>query len=528
MLFRASTFWCLQAQCTLLLVLLLGCAITNGQADNSYSGFMAGIRANAVDGDIVYQRSDAKFPLEAGLKLEQGDFVRSRKDSYAELLLQPGNYLRVGSETEFQIFSEQHDKMRLKLNTGALNVEFLAREGISWWYQMDQATELIRVITPDAEVFINRPGIVRINTTASGRTEVVVREGEAVINGYRVKKKRRAVAASGSVTISEIDSRIEDNFDKWSRERAVQLVQQNKLLKDVAPWSKGLKRGETSIEVPDEEEDDNTRGRVISARPGVVNFAEDGVEFSRAAEGWERLTEKSELEAGDVIRTNKNSLVELMIFPDAHLRLDASSEVMFDKLSNDEIWVKVVRGSAILDVARFDRKKAPQIVIGGSSMSAVVNESGNYRIDGNTITIREGKVIFNERSVGGCRRIDGGTISDCEKKAVDNFDFWSQHRGEGELYNGRATVAMVTYLDRLRRNRFKTAGFWYLQPGKTSYTFVPFTSQMFRSPYGGNYSTALAPLGSTVTRGDGGSNNPTRRRGPEIWRPRTDVRRPVP
>jgi hypothetical protein len=487
---------------------------------------MAGIRANAVKGEVLFQRDDGKFPLESGLKLEEGDFIRSSRDSYAELLLQPGNYLRVSGETEFQIYSERHDKMRLKLNNGSLNVEFLAREGANWWYPMDESTELIRVITSDAEVFINRPGIVRINTT-SGRTEIIVREGEAVINGYRIKKKRRAVTTNGSVNVSEIDAKKEDKFDAWSRERAVQLVEANKLLKDAAPWTKGLKRGETEIEVPDDEEDDNTRGRVISARPGVVNFAEDGVEFSRAAEGWQPLAEKSLLAAGDVIRTDANSLVELMIFPDAYFRVDASSEVLFDKLSTDEIAVKVMRGSAILDVARFDRKKAPQITIGGSSTPVVVNDSGNYRIDGNTITVRAGKVIFNERSVGGCKRIAGGTISDCDKKLTDNFDFWSQHRGEGELYNGRALVATVTHLARLRRNRFKTAGFWYQQPGKTSYTFVPFTSQLFRSPYGGNYSTALAPRGSTISRDDSGSRNPNRR-GPEVWRPKTDIKRPVP
>jgi hypothetical protein len=488
---------------------------------------MSGIRSNAVKGNVFFQREGAKFPLEAGMKLEQGDFIRSSKDAYAELLLQPGNYLRVGGDTEFQIFSDPHDKMRLTLNTGALNIEFLAREGANWWYQMDEATELMRVITPDAEVFISRPGIIRINTTPSGRTEVVVREGEAVINGYRVKKKRRAVAANGSATITEIDAKSEDTFDKWSHDRAVQLVKENKLLKDVAPWSKRLRKGETWLEVPDDDKNDNTSGRVISARPGIVIFAEDGVEFSRAAEGWQPLAEQWVLEAGDKIRTNRNSLVELMLFPDTNLRIGASSEILFDKLSNDEVSVKVVRGSAILDLPRFDRKKPPKITLGGSSMSVVVNDRGNYRIDGNIITVREGEVIFNERFVDGCKRIDSATISDCDKKPADNFDFWSQHRGEGELYNGRATVTMATHLAALRRKRFKTAGFWYQQPGKTSYVFVPFTSLMFRSPYGGNYTTALAPLGSTITRDDGGSKNPNRR-GPEIFLPKTDIRRPNP
>jgi hypothetical protein len=456
------------------------------------------------------------------MKLEEGDFIRSSAGGYAELTLEPGNSLRVGGETECHLFSNQHDKMRLKLNHGALIIELLSREteyfSAGLWAD---ANELIRIITPDAEVFINRPGVVRINTTAGGQTEVIVREGEAVINGNRIKKGRRAVTANGNISITETNAKVEEKFDTWSRERAEQLVQGNKLLKKEAPWAKSIKRGDVDVEVPDEEEKDNNRGRVISARPGAVNFVEDGVEFSRGAKEWQPLDEKSQLEAHDKVRTTTNSFAELMLYPDMHLRIAASSEVLFDELSNDSISVKVVRGSAILDVARFDRKLLPQVRIGGSSTPASIDDKGNYRIDardgGNTITVRDGKVVFNQRSVGSCKIIAGTTISDCDKKSRDNFDYWSQYRGEGQMYNGEAMVATVTELTRLRRYRYRSAGFWYQRPGQWSCTFVPFTSVIFRSPYGGSYTTALAPRGA-VNRIDGGSRNPSRRR-PEVMRP---------
>lgn len=515
MLVRAST----------VVIILLVFVMVKGQ-DESIEGFISGIRANAVKGEVIYQRGDGKFPLESGLKLEQGDFIRSGKASYAELLLQPGNFLRVGADTELELFSDQHEKMRLKLNKGSIIIELLTRDNAGFSrYLIDEATELIRVITSDAEVFISRPGIFRINTTAGGRTEVVAREGEAAINGFRVKKKRRAVTANETVTVSEIDTKIEDDFDAWSRERAKQLVQANKSLKKTESWSTRLKKGETEIEVPDENDNENARGRVISARPGTVNFVEDGVEFLRAAKEWEPLTEKTLLEPGDKLRTHVNSFAELVLFPDTHLRIDASSEVLLEQLTGDAIALKVVRGSMIVDVAHFDRKQSPQIIIGGSSSSATIRDNGNYRVDGNTITVREGKVTFRERSISDCNRIENNTISECDKEPVDNFDLWSQHRGEGELYNGRGTVATATFLARLRRGRFRSAGFWYQEPGQTTYTFVPFSSQLFRSPYGGNYSTAFAPRGTTINRGDSGIRNPNRR-GPEILRPKPDVRPP--
>ena len=142
------------------------------------------------------------------------------------------------------------------------------------------------------------------------------------------------------------------------------------------------------------------------------------------------------------------------------------------ELSNDSVSLKLLRGSAILDVARFERKLGSQITLSGPSRSVVVDDLGNYRIDvrsdGEAITVREGKVIFNERSVGACRMIAGDTVNDCDKKRYDNFDFWSHHRGEGQMYNGRVTMAMVTQLTRVRRNRFRNTGFWFQEPGQMS------------------------------------------------------------
>jgi hypothetical protein len=54
-------------------------------------------------------------------------------------------------------------------------------------------------------------------------------------------------------------------------------------------------------------------------------------------------------------------------------------------------------------------------------------------------------------------------------------------------------LSMASYFEKSRRTRFRNTGFWFQNPEQTSYTFVPFTSELFRSPYGGNYSTVLSP-----------------------------------
>jgi hypothetical protein len=473
---------------------------TSAQRQESFEGFVSGVRANAVKGEVAYQRDEGKFDLEPGHKLQEGDFIRSGANSYAELLLQPGNYLRIAAETEFQIFSDPHDKMRFKLNRGGVSLEILASDWEAWGadYSRKEAYELIRVITPNAEVFINQPGIFRINALSGGRTELIVRNGEAVINGRRVKKNRSAAASGDGVTLAEIDSRIEDGFDAWARDRADKSVNANRLLKNESPWADKRKEGEeTTVEFPEEEESRSSPS-VVSIKPGSVNFVEAGVELSHSRQDWEQLIEKTQLEAGDKVRTAEHSFAEITVLPEMHLRLDERSEVLFEQLSYESISVKLLRGSAILFVARYDTEQGLPLTLSGLSTSVVIASEGNYRIDikpnGDEITVREGKVNFNDKTVGDCRRIAGRVISECDKKNSDNFDFWSEYRGDGELFTGsKRMIPIVSFFAGIRRARFKNTGFWFQNPGQTTYTFVPFTSTSFRSPYGGNYSTVLSP-----------------------------------
>jgi hypothetical protein len=181
-----------------------------------------------------------------------------------------------------------------------------------------------------------------------------------------------------------------------------------------------------------------------------------------------------------------------------YLRLKGGSAIALDQLTNDSISLKLLQGSAILDISRFEAKRFPLITIAGLTNTAVISDEGNYRIDVGAgvdeITVRKGKLTFKAQSVGACRKIASGYIRDCDKTARDNFDFWSAHRGEGLVFNGRRTVTMVNHLARLRLSRFRNSGFWFQNPGENFYTFIPFYSQRFRSPYGGSYSTVLVGL----------------------------------
>ncbi len=483
--------------------LLMQVPATTAQQDqeealDNIPAVLTGVRANAVEGNVVYVRESAKFDLEPAFELKQGDTVRSAAGGRAELLLQPGNFLRLAPDSEFQLVDDRYDRMKVLLNKGTITFEVLKNdwEDTSDFFEsLKQGFELIRVITPNSEVFITQPGIFRINTTAGGRTELVVRRGEALIDGRRVKEKRSAVAARGSVDITEIDAKAEDALDTWGRERSEKLVEANRVLKKEAPWAKKKEGREGIVDMPANEQKAGNP-YVVSAKPGAVNFVEAGVEFSTDQKNWEPLTENSQLAAGNRVRTVRQSFLELMMFPDLYLRLDGDSEVSLEQMSNESIAVRVWRGSAILDVARFERKDFPEIFIGGPTTLAAVAEDGNYRVNmrgKEEIVVRKGKVMLQERTISSCRIITGGNTTECDRKVNDNFDVWSLHRGEGQFYTG---TAMATHLAQVRRRRFKSTGFWYQLPPHGQFTFVPFFSTYFRSPYGGTYSSALSPRGA--------------------------------
>lgn len=519
---------------TLLLLATILTLVTHAHAQETEKelenipAILTGVRASVVQGGVFYLRENAKFDLESGHLLKQGDVIRTEANARAELLLQPGNLLRLGPNTECQFLDDHYDRMKLLLKKGSLSFELLKNDwedSSDFFESLKQGFELIRIITPGAEVFLAQPGVFRINADDDGRTELVARRGEALVDGRRVKEKRSAVAARGNVIINEAEVKTEDAFDTWARERAEKLIETNHALKKDAPWSRKKEGRESMVDLPAMEQRAGNP-YVVSAKPGTVNFVESGVEFSSSGEKpWEELTEKSQLVAGNKVRTNRYSFVELMMFPDLYLRLDGSSEVLLEQLSNETISVKVLKGSAILDVARFDRKELPDISIGGPSASAVVAEDGNYRINvrssSDEIVVRKGKVVFQERSIGGCRVITGGNAVECDRKINDNFDVWSQHRGEGHYYTG---TAMATRLAQLRRRRFKNTGFWYQHPQQGGqYTFVPFFSTYFRSPYGGNYSNALSPRRAPMFYFEPGARGPAR--GP---RPALAPVRPLP
>jgi len=483
--------------CLLLLIVAtdLWSQLTVGQdKDGTFEGLVNGVRVNLFEGTVSFDRDNSQEKVSTGLELHDGDRVVSASSSRAEVLLQPGNYMRLAGETQVQFLSTAYDRLRLQLNAGALNFELLNDPWVAPLTEAVGRYDLIRVITPSGEILIVQPGVMRINLASDNSVEVVVRSGTAIFDGQFIKSKKIGVKKNGVLTISDRNPKLEDDFDSWCHSRAEELIKTNRALKKDPLWIKTHEDGkEPAVDYDDSEEPATGGAYVVSARPGTVLFADTGVELIHDKHDWQAVDEKTELQPQDRLRTEPFSRLELSIFPDIILRLDGNSELLLDALTNEGVTLRLVRGSMIVDAAIFNQKNLPPIKIGGVSTIVTIVDNGTYRVDSKSrdeqITVREGKVLLSGRSVGGCRSIVNTVVSDCGKKRNDNFDYWSQSRGEGVAFNGRA---LASALLKRRKSDLRDRGFWYLVSSAQQFTFVPFNLKTFQSPYGGEYSVALS------------------------------------
>ena len=178
---------------------------------------------NFVSGEVTFRRARAKGwqQLTTSDELKDGDAVRTGAGAFAEILLSPGSYLRLGENAELEMSSTASDHLRVRLNGGSAVVEATG---------YDDLRILIAVETPREMVGILRAGIYRVNVPSADATEVFVRKGRAQVGEQLVKGGKVARAGASGVEVAKFDKKSEDTFDLWSRDRAKELARANSRL----------------------------------------------------------------------------------------------------------------------------------------------------------------------------------------------------------------------------------------------------------------------------------------------------------
>ena len=241
----------------------------------------------------------------------------------------------------------------------------------------------------------------------------------------------------------------------------------------------------------------------ISARAGGINSVIGRVVVKRAGQTSEQpLTTQDELASGDVVNSSVGSRVEILLSPGSYLRIGQNSEFNLVDNTTDNVSVKLVRGSAIIEATGTDETKL-KINISTDQTSLVIVRRGIYRLnvepDLTELLVKKGRVLIangsGETVKGGDKRAFTGSAVIIAKGTSrdDEFDNWSKERGKilAQANAGLSTRVLSSYLTSPDWKRPSGSlgvwGLWVVSPALRCYTFMPFANRHWFSPYGETY-----------------------------------------
>ncbi len=153
--------------------------------------------------------------------LETGDLVRTGLDGRVEMLLNPGSYMRIGEDSEFELTDNSLENLEVRLTKGTAIVEVTG---------VDDEDLFIGITTPHTRMSIIRRGLYRVNVVPGDATELIVRKGRVILEGSHTKVNggNKVVFSSGSFSVAKLKGADKkDPLEAWSKDRAQMLAKAN-------------------------------------------------------------------------------------------------------------------------------------------------------------------------------------------------------------------------------------------------------------------------------------------------------------
>ena len=152
---------------------------------------------------------------------------RPEADGRVEMLLNPGSFLRIGENSEFELANSSLDNLEVRLIRGTAIVEATGA---------DDTALLINITTPHTKLAIVRRGLYRLNVVPGDATELIVRKGRVMLDRSQTKIKggNKVVFSSDTFFIAKLenaDKRNLDTLESWSKERAETVAQANRKIR---------------------------------------------------------------------------------------------------------------------------------------------------------------------------------------------------------------------------------------------------------------------------------------------------------
>ena len=268
---------------------------------------------------------------------------------------------------------------------------------------------------------------------------------------------------------------------------------------------------------------------VISAKAGGINAITGQADVHSKGNGdWQQLSITDDLDAGDRVRTAYDGRVEILLNPGSYLRVGGDSEVELSDNTLENLEVRLLRGTAIVEATGADGLELNISISTPHTKLAIVRQ-GLYRVsvvpgDATELIVRKGRVILSDSHTkvkGGNKVVFSATnvsvakLTKEEKKLKDKeeVDVWSKERAEMlAKANRRITDRMLdtAFSSFDDYNAFSTRrfGFWFYNTRSRCYTFLPL-SYGWSSPYGNSYGTTIYYHPPANSYPNGGSTNGT-------------------
>ncbi|MGH9819045.1 MAG: FecR domain-containing protein, partial [Pyrinomonadaceae bacterium] len=147
---------------------------------------------NYTEGRVVIARQEGRSgQLLKGDEVQIGDRVETGADGRAEILLNPGSYMRVDRETAFSFVSTALDDLKIRLNAGSAIFEVIADDDFK-----------VSVKAPKSNIDLIRSGVYRVDVAADGGAKISVWKGTAFVGANKTEVKAgRAATVNGETAI---------------------------------------------------------------------------------------------------------------------------------------------------------------------------------------------------------------------------------------------------------------------------------------------------------------------------------------
>lgn len=180
---------------------------------------------NHVEGAVsVIRTSGTSGSLLKRDRVEVGDRVTTGSNGRAEVLLNPGSYVRLSGNSSFEFGTTDLEDLQLKLDSGSAIFEVFAADEFR-----------VSITTPKGKVALIDTGIYRVDVASDGTALLSVTKGKAEVgesSATVVKEGRTGTVGTSTVAVAKFDKGKRDNFAQWSKDRSNELAKVSSSIKD--------------------------------------------------------------------------------------------------------------------------------------------------------------------------------------------------------------------------------------------------------------------------------------------------------